>query len=98
MLKLRKDSIYVQDGYNQNMLHVACFEGHTQTVAFLLGKYKESDLIIRDKNGWTALHCAASQQHLEICEMLLKKGASANAQNGSLTSPLAYAVRYYLPP
>ena len=49
---------------------------------------------LRDKNGWTPLHCAASQQHLDICDLLLKKGASPNAQNGSFTSPFAYAVRY----
>lgn len=82
------------DRFNQNMLHIACFEGQIETVSFLLSKYKDSDLKLRDKNGWTPLHCAASQQHVEICEMLLRRGASPNAQNGSLTSPFAYAVRY----
>lgn len=93
------------------MLHVACYEGHVEMVTYLLTKYREEDLNLRDKvlsnrhcyccstnsfvnqNGWTPLHCAASQRHYEICEILLKKGASPNSQNGTLTSPFTYAVR-----
>lgn len=92
-LKNSKDALYEVDRFSQNMLHLACFEGELDTVAYLLSKYKDSDLRLRDKNGWTPLHCAASQGYIDICDMLLRRGASPNAQNGSLTSPFAYAVR-----
>ncbi len=44
-----KDSIYIQDDYDQNMLHVACYEGRLEIVTMLLNKYKEEDLSLRDK-------------------------------------------------
>jgi len=39
-----------------------------------------------DKNGWTPLHFAANEGHLEICEHLLKRGADASLKtnNGSI--------------
>lgn len=94
----QKTALYVQDSYDQNMLHVAAYEGHLEMVTFLLTKYKIEDLSLRDKNGWTPLHCAARQRHYDICELLLKKGASPNSQNGTLTSPFTYAIRNELTP
>lgn len=34
---------------DQNMLHVAAYEGHLEMVTFLLTKYKIEDLSLRDK-------------------------------------------------
>jgi hypothetical protein len=94
LIKKNKNAVFTPDNYEQTMLHVASFEGLFDMVSMLLKYYKPVDLKLRDKNGWTALHCAASQGHLDIYDLLLTKGASPNAQNGDLTSPFAYLCRF----
>lgn len=58
-------------------LHLAASEGHLDIVKWILTKH--SDMIdLQDRNGWTPLHCAAHNAHLEVCMVLLKKGISWN--------------------
>lgn len=46
-----------------------------------------------NKSGWTALHYACTNGHLQIAEFLLNKGAQVNALSDSDTTPLMMAVR-----
>lgn len=46
-----------------------------------------------DKNGWTPLHCAASQGHLEVCELLLQHGTFPAARTAEGTTALHYLCR-----
>lgn len=61
-------------GKNQNSpLQIACSEGYFDLVCLLLqngANINHTD----SQYQWTALHCAA-QNHIEICEILLKYGA-----------------------
>ena len=46
------------------------------------------------EDGWTPLHCAATEGHIEVAELLLEKGANANAQDNSRMTPLDYARNF----
>eukprot|EP01094_Clydonella_sp_ATCC50884_P023185 TRINITY_DN5496_c0_g1_i1.p1 TRINITY_DN5496_c0_g1~~TRINITY_DN5496_c0_g1_i1.p1 ORF type:complete len:698 (+),score=150.84 TRINITY_DN5496_c0_g1_i1:401-2494(+) len=92
-----KEAVETRDNDAQTALHIAAYEGHTSAVLKLIEV--GANVNAEDKNKWTALHCAASsslrsEQHLEIVEILLRNGASANAITNSQTSVLHYLVRY----
>lgn len=46
-----------------------------------------------EQNGWTALHSAASQGHLGLCELLVDHGAFSPARTSEGTSALHYLCR-----
>ena len=46
-----------------------------------------------DRNGWSALHYAASEKRLSTGMLLLRKGHPANIVNDENSTPLHYAVR-----
>ena len=50
-----------------------------------------------DKFSWTAISCASSAGHLEICHKLMKQGADPTLSNDQKTTPLHYLVRYWPP-
>lgn len=43
--------------------------------------------------GWTALHEAVSRNNIEICEILLRAGASINPPNTYSITPLTVAAQ-----
>lgn len=47
---------------------------------------------VRDRHGWTPLHYAAADGHLEVCRLLLSAGADRDAQLPDLSTPLMLAV------
>ncbi len=49
-----------------------------------------AEVNVTDKNMWTPLHCAASQGHLSIVELLVDKGANVMAQTRELATTLHY--------
>ena len=51
------------------------------------------EINIKDKNGWTALHCASEIFYLDICEYLINNGARVNEVTSSFTIPLHYLVK-----
>ena len=68
--------------------HLACRAGNVVVVEFLLKKFPNKDQInFPDFNGWTALHYAAFNGHLEVVKMLCKAGADVNAQIGARDIP-----------
>jgi ankyrin repeat protein len=48
----------------------------------------------KNKEGFTALHYAASYGYLEIAELLLTKNADVNAKTSKGDTPLHYAASY----
>lgn len=40
---------------------------------------KNKDVDIEDKSGYTALHYASRNGHLEMCKLLISNGANVNA-------------------
>jgi len=61
------------DEYGQTPLHKAAFDGRDDQVFQLL--YQGADVNCLDRNGWTPLHNAANNRHLDVALLLL--GASS---------------------
>ncbi|XP_065344909.1 ankyrin-3-like [Cloeon dipterum] len=75
-LMLKSDPTKVDDR-GKTCLHCAAQYGHLELVGDLLKSGTEVDL--KDKKGWTALHYAARYNQVpEIVEMLLDHGADVN--------------------
>jgi ankyrin repeat protein len=69
----------------------AAYDGDLATVKSLLGK-KPGLISVKDKDGNTALHLASSEDHGEMVQFLLTKGASLAAKNDLGFTPLHKAV------
>jgi Ca2+-binding EF-hand superfamily protein len=61
-------------------LQYACYQGHTDIVVEILSRKNEKKAFLANVNltndlGFTALFYAAQRQHVEICRLLIEKGA-----------------------
>jgi ankyrin repeat protein/predicted Ser/Thr protein kinase len=96
--KIGASAFLLRDKHDQTALHRAAFKGHTSAVVWLLSNKKAPQLYVHatDKNGWTALHGAASAGNIETCAVLLDGGADPTrpslTEHGG-TTPLHYAAR-----
>jgi ankyrin repeat protein len=81
------------NGRGQTALVVAtaCPEPRSRAVKLLLSRKAAVDAA--DLEGWTALHHASANGHLEIVEMLLERGANVAASTRSGSKAVHYAVR-----
>jgi len=71
-------------------LHVAVLNGNLDIVRLLL--WKDADVDIKNKAGWTPLHEASKNGSLEICSALLHKNADPKVTTGDGSSALHYLV------
>ncbi|KAF4990524.1 hypothetical protein FGRMN_8424 [Fusarium graminum] len=71
-------------------LQEAASSGNLAIVTMLLDYGHDPNY--RDRDGWTAIHCAAEEGHLEIVRLLLEAGANPNAVSSYGTSPLHCAA------
>ncbi|RVE42748.1 hypothetical protein evm_012609 [Chilo suppressalis] len=73
----------------------AAFNGDKERVELLIEKSKNRVATVntQDNSGYTALHYAARNGHVDICQTLLRNGACINAQTRSgKATPLHKAV------
>ncbi|KAK2016916.1 ankyrin, partial [Colletotrichum eremochloae] len=75
------------DGNRQTPLLHAAAGGHVAVIRTLFDDPRVSPLDT-DKNGYTALHCAAEKGHKDAVELLLEKRAKIDAVNEKGQTPL----------
>ncbi|CAG8453668.1 1009_t:CDS:2 [Paraglomus occultum] len=74
-------------------IHNACIEGATEKVRNIIVKKGSHVVNERDSTGYTPLHYATRNNHLEICRILLSHDADVNATTPELLStPLHRAI------
>ena len=77
------------DGVNDSPLMMACSYGHVDVVCALMEL--GADVHYKDREAYTALHCAVGfykQEAVEMTQLLLGAGADVNAANASGRAPL----------
>ncbi|EAR84800.2 EF hand protein (macronuclear) [Tetrahymena thermophila SB210] len=85
-MELAKQAV---DQFNRSPLHVACKEGHTSIVEYLL--LQGFSVFARDKSLKTPLHYAAYHGQEYICEQLVKKGAFIDSTDTKGRTAFHYA-------
>lgn len=90
---LIKDGTYLDelDSCKKSALHFAAFQGSSQAIQELVGPL-EQEINSLDTSGDTPLHNAVYNQHIEVVELLLEKGADPNILNSNGLSPLHIAM------
>ncbi|KAG8187082.1 hypothetical protein JTE90_016178 [Oedothorax gibbosus] len=77
-----------------NALHHAALRGNPSAMRILLSKLPRAWVVDEKKDdGYTALHLAALNNHVEVAELLVQQGkANMNLQNVNQQTPLHLAV------
>ncbi|XP_047987305.1 ankyrin repeat domain-containing protein 39 [Leguminivora glycinivorella] len=72
----------------------AAFNGDKEKVNMLIQKAKNAREFVNmpDNSGYTALHYAARNGHVDICRTLLETGACVDAQTSGMATPLHKAA------
>ncbi|KAI8427849.1 hypothetical protein MSG28_002232, partial [Choristoneura fumiferana] len=72
----------------------AAFNGEKDKIITLIDKAKNAKEFVNmpDNSGYTALHYAARNGHIDICKTLIQVGANVNAQTSGLATPLHKAA------
>ena len=87
----RIPSINALDDYGRNALHYSVIVGN-RAMASILCDHGSIDIESRSAHADTALHFAATFGHVDILALLIQKGASIEAPDGSGNSALRLAV------
>jgi len=73
-------------------LKYAVINGDISTVKSLLAEYGDININAKDKNGNTALMCAASSDKIDIARILLDAGADVSVGNKGGNTALKIAT------
>ena len=73
---------------NAALLYRACRQGDVGTVRTELKKGANPNPVHEDKlpHGWGPLHVAANYNHMEVCKVLLQRGADINAKDKAVSN------------
>lgn len=91
----RGASIEATDSYGRSALHLAAWKGRTSVVEFLLMKAEEKEIPIvnmKTNGADCPLHEAAEFGHMEVCKLLIERGAKVEAESWDGT-PLCKAAK-----
>jgi hypothetical protein len=81
----------LEDVEGENAFLKASYRGHLDVMRYLVvGEEEGTDINAADRQGWTALHNAASKGYLEVVMWLAENGASIDA-----TSMQGYTVSFF---
>jgi hypothetical protein len=85
----------VKNKWEGTQLHYFCWKGMTSSVMRMLEMRSiDVEAKLRDEvGGDTCLHTAAREGHLDICRLLIDKGAQMEAKNNMGYTPLHCAAR-----
>ena len=84
----------VMNRRGHTQLHYYCWNGMTSSVVRMLGMRSIDVEAKGGVYGRTCLHAAAQNDHLDICRLLIDKGAQLEAKDGEDMTPLYLAARH----
>ena len=87
-----KINLETRTAEDESPLMMAALKGHTELAKKLIDKGADVN-----KTGWTPLHYAATQGHVDIIGMLLEHHAYIDAESPNGTTPLMMAAHYGTP-
>lgn len=87
-----KTNVEARTAQDESPLMMAALKGHLDLVTKLIAR--DADV---NKPGWTALHYAATNNHLAIMSLLLEQHAYIDAESPNGTTPLMMAAQYGAP-
>ena len=67
-----------------SLLHLSAFHGTSSCMKVLLDRDKCDVNAARQGDGYTPLHVAAAQGHIECSQLLLERGAGVNSRDASV--------------
>ena len=89
LLEQPKVMVETRNGHDESPLMLAALQGETALCRLLMAKGADVN-----KPGWTALHYAATNGHLEVMTLLLDSHAYIDAASPNGTTPLMMAAHY----
>jgi len=87
-----KTNVDVRSANDETPLMIACLRGQAQIARKLIARGADVN-----KTGWTPLHYAATNGHVDIMQMLLDENAYIDAESPNGTTPLMMAAMYGSP-
>ena len=92
LIRWPKTKIEVRNNKDESALMLAALQGLANVCAQLIAK--DADV---NKPGWTPLHYAATNGHVEVMQLLLEHHAYIDALSPNGTTPLMMAAHYGTP-
>ena len=89
MIRWPKTNVEFRTAKDESALMLAALKGHIDLVKKLIERGADVN-----KPGWTPLHYAATNAHLEIMDLLLENHAYIDAESPNKTTPLMMAAQY----
>lgn len=89
LLEQPEVKVEARNGHDESPLMLAALQGDTALCRLLMAKGADVN-----KPGWTALHYAATNGHLEVMALLLDSHAYIDAASPNGTTPLMMAAHY----
>ena len=92
LLASRPRSVAATTSRNETALHLASAKGRTAVVEELMRLEAGRHVDLQSTEGWTALHHASINGHVDIVRLLLARGAARDLANAKGDTPLHLAA------